>query len=134
MQIIATEYKGLCPSVERAVAIALKAREETSSNHKVATLGRIAHNDFVQRRLTEAGIGCVDSPESLSAGDVLVISAHGAPKSVYSECRKLGILVRDATCPNIVKIHEKIDFYSNSDYFVLVIGDPTHREVAADIS
>lgn len=134
MQIIATEYKGLCPSVERAVAIALKAREETSSNHKVATLGRIAHNDFVQQRLTEAGIGCVDSPESLSAGDVLVISAHGAPKSVYSECRKLGILVRDATCPNIVKIHEKIDFYSNSDYFVLVIGDPTHREVAADIS
>ena len=68
--------------VERAIAIAESAAEEFPDK-KVYTLGRLAHNDRVSERLSKKGISVALSPEELTAGDVLVISAHGAPPSVY---------------------------------------------------
>ena len=117
--------------VERAIAIAESAAEEFPDK-KVYTLGRLAHNDRVSERLSKKGISVAISPEELTAGDVLVISAHGAPPSVYEASAKRGIIVRDATCPNIVKIHDTIKKYGEKGYFVLLIGDEKHREIVGD--
>lgn len=132
MQIIVSEYTGLCPMAERAVDIALEAAE--NSTGRTFTLGRIAHNERVRSRLEAAGIYAVNDTSELNAGDTLVISAHGAPKSVYSECEALGVNVADATCPNILKIHEDVEKYSEKGYFVIVAGDKNHREVLGTLS
>ena len=132
MQIIVSEYTGLCPMAERAVDIALEAAE--NSTGRTFTLGRIAHNERVRSRLEAAGIYAVNDTSELNAGDTLVISAHGAPKSVYSECAALGVTVADATCPNILKIHEDVEKYSEKGYFVIVAGDRNHREVIGTLS
>lgn len=131
MQIAITRFPGFCKMVERAIAIAESAAEEFPDK-KVYTLGRLAHNDRVSERLSKKGISVALSPEELTAGDVLVISAHGAPPSVYAASAKRGIIVRDATCPNIVKIHETIKTYGEKGYFVLLIGDEKHREIVGD--
>ena len=131
MQIAITRFPGYCKMVERAIAIAESAAEEFPDK-KVYTLGRLAHNDRVSERLSKKGISVALSPEELTAGDVLVISAHGAPPSVYEASAKRGIIVRDATCPNIVKIHETIKKYGEKGYFVLLIGDEKHREIVGD--
>ena len=131
MQIAITRFPGFCQMVERAIAIAESAAEEFPDK-KVYTLGRLAHNDRVSERLSKKGISVAISPEELTAGDVLVISAHGAPPSVYEASAKRGIIVRDATCPNIVKIHETIKKYGEKGYFVLLIGDEKHREIVGD--
>lgn len=131
MQIAITRFPGFCKMVERAIAIAESAAEEFPDK-KVYTLGRLAHNDRVSERLSKKGISVALSPEELTAGDVLVISAHGAPPSVYAASAKRGIIVRDATCPNIVKIHETIKKYGEKGYFVLLIGDEKHREIVGD--
>lgn len=131
MQIAITRFPGFCKMVERAIAIAESAAEEFPDK-KVYTLGRLAHNDRVSERLSKKGISVAISPEELTAGDVLVISAHGAPPSVYAASAKRGIIVRDATCPNIVKIHETIKKYGEKGYFVLLIGDEKHREIVGD--
>ena len=131
MQIAITRFPGFCKMVERAIAIAESAAEEFPDK-KVYTLGRLAHNDRVSERLSKKGISVAISPEELTAGDVLVISAHGAPPSVYEASAKRGIIVRDATCPNIVKIHETIKKYGEKGYFVLLIGDEKHREIVGD--
>ena len=131
MQIAITRFPGFCKMVERAIAIAESAAEEFPDK-KVYTLGRLAHNDRVSERLSKKGISVALSPEELTAGDVLVISAHGAPPSVYEATAKRGIIVRDATCPNIVKIHETIKKYGEKGYFVLLIGDEKHREIVGD--
>ena len=131
MQIAITRFPGFCKMVERAIAIAESAAEEFPDK-KVYTLGRLAHNDRVSERLSKKGISVALSPEELTAGDVLVISAHGAPPSVYAVSAKRGIIVRDATCPNIVKIHETIKKYGEKGYFVLLIGDEKHREIVGD--
>lgn len=131
MQIAITRFPGFCQMVERAIAIAESAAEEFPDK-KVYTLGRLAHNDRVSERLSKKGISVAISPEELTAGDVLVISAHGAPPSVYEASAKRGIIVRDATCPNIVKIHDTIKKYGEKGYFVLLIGDEKHREIVGD--
>lgn len=131
MQIAITRFPGYCKMVERAIAIAESAAEEFPDK-KVYTLGRLAHNDRVSERLSKKGISVALSPEELTAGDVLVISAHGAPPSVYEATAKRGIIVRDATCPNIVKIHDTIKKYGEKGYFVLLIGDEKHREIVGD--
>ena len=131
MQIAITRFPGYCKMVERAIAIAESAAEEFPDK-KVYTLGRLAHNDRVSERLSKKGISVALSPEELTAGDVLVISAHGAPPSVYEASAKRGIIVRDATCPNIVKIHDTIKKYGEKGYFVLLIGDEKHREIVGD--
>ena len=131
MQIAITRFPGYCKMVERAIAIAESAAEEFPDK-KVYTLGRLAHNDRVSERLSKKGISVALSPEELTAGDVLVISAHGAPPSVYAASAKRGIIVRDATCPNIVKIHDTIKKYGEKGYFVLLIGDEKHREIVGD--
>ena len=131
MQIAITRFPGFCKMVERAIAIAESAAEEFPDK-KVYTLGRLAHNDRVSERLSKKGISVAISPEELTAGDVLVISAHGAPPSVYKASAKRGIIVRDATCPNIVKIHDTIKTYGEKGYFVLLIGDEKHREIVGD--
>ena len=131
MQIAITRFPGFCKMVERAIAIAESAAEEFPDK-KVYTLGRLAHNDRVSERLSKKGISVAISPEELTAGDVLVISAHGAPPSVYEASAKRGIIVRDATCPNIVKIHDTIKKYGEKGYFVLLIGDEKHREIVGD--
>ncbi len=131
MQIAITRFPGFCKMVERAIAIAESAAEEFPDK-KVYTLGRLAHNDRVSEGLSKKGISVALSPEELTAGDVLVISAHGAPPSVYEASAKRGIIVRDATCPNIVKIHDTIKKYGEKGYFVLLIGDEKHREIVGD--
>lgn len=131
MQIAITRFPGFCKMVERAIAIAESAAEEFPDK-KVYTLGRLAHNDRVSERLSKKGISVAISPEELTAGDVLVISAHGAPPSVYEASAKREIIVRDATCPNIVKIHDTIKTYGEKGYFVLLIGDEKHREIVGD--
>ena len=129
MQIAVTRFTRLCPNVERAVDIAIAAVKETVGEHITATLGRVAHNDEVTRRLAENGVTCVNSPDDLDAGDTLVISAHGACPEIYRRCSVRGIKTVDATCPNIVRIHEAVKKYSDEGYFVIVAGDETHREV-----
>ena len=129
MQIAVTRFTRLCPNVERAVDIAIAAVKETDGEHITATLGRVAHNDEVTRRLAENGVTCVNSPDDLDAGDILVISAHGACPEIYRRCSVKGIKTVDATCPNIVRIHEAVKKYSDEGYFVIVAGDETHREV-----
>ena len=129
MQIAVTRFTRLCPNVERAVDIAIAAVKETDGEHITATLGRVAHNDEVTRRLAENGVTCVNSPDDLDAGDTLVISAHGACPEIYRRCSVKGIKTVDATCPNIVRIHESVKKYSDEGYFVIVAGDETHREV-----
>ena len=111
MQIVVTRYPGLCEMVERAIGIAEKAAEEFP-DRKVYTLGRLANNDHVSERLKKRGIEVAEDISVPRAGDVLVISAHGASPEVYSEAARRGIIVRDATCPNIINIHNSIKKYA----------------------
>ena len=71
--------------------------------------GNIIHNDSVVRELAEKGVHSVDNLQSLSAGDTLIIRAHGAPPAVYEACESRGIRLIDATCPYVKRIHKIVN-------------------------
>ncbi|MCI7769738.1 MAG: 4-hydroxy-3-methylbut-2-enyl diphosphate reductase [Christensenellaceae bacterium] len=121
-KITISEYAGFCGGVRRA----LKAARE---NAPVFTYGELIHNGFVVEKLKEEGIVPVEDISLLKSGDKVVIRAHGVPPSVYEDLRKKSIVIIDATCPAIEKIHKIAAEYSEKGYKIIIIGQENHPEV-----
>lgn len=125
-KITVSKYVGVCPSVDRAIKIALETAKKAKN---VYVLGELAHNSRITEMLRQNGVGSVESTSDLVRGDTLIISAHGADPRVYGDCEGRGIYVVDATCPNVKKIHELVKKYSDDGYCILIAGDSEHREI-----
>ena len=119
---------GFCYGVRRAVELA-----ETASQAEIpyVMLGPIIHNQHVIRRLSEMGVGCVDTVEEVPEGAGAIIRSHGAPPEVYAALKARGIPVLDATCPNVSKIHTLARQAEGDGRQVILIGTPDHPEVMA---
>lgn len=122
--ILARDY-GFCMGVKRAIKIA----EETgrSQDGPVNVIHEIVHNDSVVRRLAEEGIGHVSSVAD-APGGTIIVSAHGAPPSVFAEAGRRGLRVIDATCPLVVRIHKTIHRLVEQGYRIIHFGDQRHDE------
>ena len=112
------KHIGLCPNVERAIAIAREARKRFA--RPVYTLGWLTNNRKVVDSLIAEGIVPVDDVAKLQKGDVLVVSAHGAAPAIYDAADAAGTILIDATCPNIVAIHEKVREYSELGFRIII--------------
>ena len=79
MRVIVAKNAGFCFGVRRAVEL---ARKEAGARGKVYTWGKLIHNEAVVQSLSAEGIQPVETLDELSAGDTLIIRAHGAPPSL----------------------------------------------------
>ena len=125
MKILIGRYSGFCFGVSRAIKIA----EENAGQDSVYTYGDIIHNEDVVEDLRRKGVLPVSSIDALSAGDKLIIRAHGAPPSVYRSCEEKGITVLDATCPFVSRIHRIVSEASRRGDRVYIAGKAEHPEV-----
>lgn len=125
MEIIKGKHLGFCSGVKRAVETAKLIGKEG----KAYTLGWLIHNKKVVDDLKAENIFPCDDIESLKEGDKLIISAHGADKSLVESLKAKGVEIIDATCPYVKKIHEKAEEYSGQGYHVIILGDAAHKEV-----
>ncbi len=126
MQVLLAKHSGFCFGVSRAIELVNRAAE---GNARVFTYGKIIHNEGVVKELEDRGIFAVDSVEPLSAGDTLVIRAHGAPPEVFAACAEKGVRVVDATCPFVKRIHKIAERAAANGERVAILGKPTHPEV-----
>ena len=117
---------GTCVGASRAVELALSL---ANKNKKVYVFKEILHNPNVIKLLKEKEIECVDDLESISKDSVVVIRAHGEPKKTYEYLEENGIEYYDATCKNVVRVHEVIDDKYKSGYSIIIIGKKSHPEV-----
>ena len=125
MKILLAKHSGFCFGVSRAIELVNAA----ASDAHVFTYGKIIHNERVVNELEARGIKAVDSLDALSAGDVLVIRAHGAPEDVFRACTERGIRVIDATCPFVKRIHRIVERAAADGDRVVILGKPSHPEV-----
>lgn len=125
MEIIQSNYLGFCEGVDRAIRMAEKAAKQYGT---VYTLGDIIHNRNVVERLAAIGVKNT-SIQNLKAGDVAIIRSHGISKSEQRSIEEKGVLVLDATCPYVKKIHREVEKMSGEGYEILILGDPDHPEV-----
>lgn len=118
---------GFCGGVERAIRMAHELLDTAHS--RVYGLHEIVHNETVVRELISKGMEFVDSVSDVPDGAIMLVSAHGTSPATFEEAKKRGIEVVDATCPFVIKGHERIRENFRNGVRTVVIGKPTHAEV-----
>ena len=124
MKVLLAKSAGFCWGVERAVE---SARKQAASG-PVYTDGPLIHNQQMMDQLKAEGITESSSPESLTAG-TLIIRAHGIPPERRDALRKLPVRLVDATCPDVAKIQGMIKKHAAQGYYTILFGDCGHAEV-----
>jgi len=132
MKVIVARTAGFCWGVRRAMDAVLEATG--NKRGRVQTLGPLIHNPQALSLLNQRGVCIVDTPDDARGGTVLV-RAHGIP---IQELRKLKerqargeILVINATCPEVAKVHSRIKKWSAKGYFTVILGTHGHAESLA---
>ena len=131
---------GFCFGVKRAVDTVY---EQLKMGKTIYTYGPIVHNEEVIRELAEKGVRVLEDAEALKAlpsekniplkehgeSAVVIIRAHGVPKSVYGILEEKGLEYVDATCPYVKRIHGIVEKESGEGKHIVIVGNPGHPEV-----
>jgi 4-hydroxy-3-methylbut-2-en-1-yl diphosphate reductase len=123
--------RGFCAGVERAirtVELALDSRAP-GDERPVFVRHEIVHNKVVVDDLRARGAVFVEDTRDIPAGATAVFSAHGVAPSVRQEAAARGLLMLDATCPLVSRVHAAVLRYAARGYTILFIGHAGHPEV-----
>ena len=116
---------GTCAGANKAIKLALELKDKFN-NKKIYIYKEILHNPYIINLLKQKGIICIEDLSTVTKNDILIIRAHGEPKSTYEYLDKNNITYYDATCINVKKIHELV---SNTNDNVIIVGKKDHPEV-----
>ena len=116
---------GFCFGVDRAVELAMNA----AGGENIYTLGPIIHNTQMVQSLENKGVKAIFAIDELPDESTLILSAHGTPKNVIDDAKMRGIMIIDATCPYVTKIHKIAAESFEKGRRLLVAGDENHTEV-----
>lgn len=127
MEIIVAKSAGFCFGVNNAVKTVYSLLE----NQKVPihTFGPIIHNKQVVDHLNSKGVKKVDDLNNISSSGHIVIRAHGVTPETYKRISDKGLILEDATCPYVKKIHNLVKEKSEEGYKIIIVGDKNHPEV-----
>ena len=129
MEVIVGKTAGFCYGVKRAVD---GAKELVKNNSNIYCLGELVHNKEVIKELTEQGMKVINDINETKGKTI--IRAHGIPKEIYDIAEEKNIEIADFTCPNVAKIHEIAQEYSNNNYYIFLFGSKEHPENIGTIS
>src|ERR1043166_6033197 len=126
-KVLLAAPRSFCAGVDRAIEIVEKLLEQHGP--PVYVRHQIVHNDHVVRRLEGLGAVFVDSEDEIPSGAICVRSAHGVAPAVRDNCERRGLVVVDAVCPLVSKVHAEARRYADSGHLVALVGHADHVEV-----
>jgi 4-hydroxy-3-methylbut-2-enyl diphosphate reductase len=126
-KVLLAAPRSFCAGVDRAIEIVEKLLEQHGP--PVYVRHQIVHNDHVVKRLERLGAVFVDSEDEIPQGAICVLSAHGVAPSVRENCEQRGLVVVDAVCPLVSKVHAEARRYADSGHLVALVGHADHVEV-----
>lgn len=127
MQVQVAQNAGFCAGVRRAVKI---AEETVAEGGKWCSLGPLVHNDAVINYFKEKGVNVADSLEQIGQGCCgIIIRSHGVSAELIDQAQKMGLLVKDATCPLVKRVHNIVALLQDEGYEIVIFGDADHPEV-----
>ena len=128
------EPQGFCNGVKYALKLVDNALHDPNTIKPIYLLGNLIHNSKVMDELKAKGIIIIDSKKTrlemlddIQNGTV-IFSAHGVSPSVYEKANEKGLNIIDATCPNVLIIHNRIKSYIDKGYSIIYIGSKNHPE------
>ena len=119
---------GTCTGANKAIEVAYKLKKE-NTNKNIYIYKEILHNPYIIKELEKDDIKCIDDLSLLTKNDILIIRAHGEPKETYDYLEKNNIEYYDATCTNVLKVHNIAIDKKNNGYKIIIVGKKTHPEV-----
>ncbi|WP_044895842.1 4-hydroxy-3-methylbut-2-enyl diphosphate reductase [Bacillus alveayuensis] len=133
MEVIKISPRGYCYGVVDAMVIAKNAAMDKSLPRPIYILGMIVHNKHVTDAFETEGIITLDGQnrleilEKIDKGTV-IFTAHGVSPQVRQRAKEKGLVMIDATCPDVTKTHELIQQKKDEGYEVIYIGKKGHPE------
>ncbi len=127
MEIIVAKSAGFCFGVNNAVKLVNELLETEKSG--LYTYGPIIHNDQVVEQLSSKGVETIENLDNVISGRHIVIRAHGVIPQIYDNIKSKGLVLKDATCPYVKKIHNLVNEKSKEGYDIIIAGDKSHPEV-----
>jgi 4-hydroxy-3-methylbut-2-enyl diphosphate reductase len=79
--------------------------------------------------LRAKGVRFVEELDDVPEGAVVVFSAHGVGESVYAEAEAKRLVVIDAACPLVKKVHNSAKRHDAENRTIILIGHAGHPEV-----
>jgi 4-hydroxy-3-methylbut-2-enyl diphosphate reductase len=136
---LAEEF-GFCYGVDFALNLAYETQRKFP-DRRIFLTNEIIHNPRVNSRLGEMGIQFIDctstSPNRFShitADDIVLLPAFGAPVGEYKELQNKGCLVVDTTCGSVVAVWKRVERYAREGFTAVIHGKYEHEETRATSS
>lgn len=120
---------GTCRGANNAINVAIQVKKE-NKDRNVYIFKEILHNNYVVNELNKIGIRIIDTLDNLTKNDIVIIRAHGEPKSTFDYLEKKHIEYYDATCVTVKRVHD-IVLNKMKDYKIIIVGKKEHPEVVA---
>lgn len=118
--------RGFCAGVSRATAILNFILEKYGP--PVYVRHQIVHNRAIVADFEKKGVIFKENIEDIPDRSRVVFSAHGTEPQIYEVAKKKKLIVFDATCPLVTKVHLEAKRYSKEGYFIFYIGHKGHQE------
>ena len=126
-EILLANPRGFCAGVERAIEIVERALQRFGA--PIYVRHEVVHNKFVVDDLRNKGAVFVEELDEVPAGNTVIFSAHGVSLAVREEAERRGLLVFDATCPLVTKVHIEVSRMREQGREIVMIGHKGHPEV-----
>lgn len=136
---LAQEF-GFCYGVEFALNLAYETRYKFPDK-RLFLISEIIHNPRVNDRLRELGIqflkdahGWATNFDEVTAEDVVIVPAFGAPVADLEKLRQKGCLIVDTTCGSVVAVWKRVERYARDGFTAIIHGKYDHEETRATSS
>lgn len=131
-EVLLAAPRSFCAGVERAIEIVERAIDRFGA--PVYVRRQIVHNAHVVRGLEAKGAVFVEELDEVPDDAVVVFAAHGVSPTVRRDAdARPGLVVVDATCPLVAKVHAEARRYAAQDYTLVLVGHAEHEEVMGTV-
>ncbi|QFQ32884.1 4-hydroxy-3-methylbut-2-enyl diphosphate reductase [Buchnera aphidicola (Aphis fabae)] len=127
MDVLLANPRGFCAGVKRAILIvenALKIYKRT-----IYVKHELVHNQYVIKKLRKKGVIFVEKISDIPDNSIVVFSAHGVSKKTKEKAIKKKLIILNATCPLVTKVHKEVSKASEKSIETILIGHKGHPEV-----
>lgn len=125
-RILLAAPRGFCAGVAYAIEVVDLALQIHGAPLYVRHA--IVHNEWVVQSFEKRGVIFVEDISEIPSGAPVVFSAHGVSPRVREEAADRNLVVIDATCPLVTKVHNEARHFAKKGYFMIYIGHRGHVE------
>jgi len=126
-EVVLASPRSFCAGVARAIETVERVLQRHGA--PVYVRRQIVHNAHVVAQLERRGAVFVTELDEVPRGATAVLAAQGVSSDVREQALSSELVLIDATCPLVAKVHNEVRRYSGLGNTVFLIGHGEHEEV-----